>query len=303
MPSFTFPSTANCVVLRGATPVFVDSDEGTMNIDPVRVRAAVTSRTAAVIPVHYAGTGCDMDAICGIARDAGAMVIEDAAQAVCASWQGRSLGAIGQLGALSFHVSKNVSCGEGGALLINEPRLVERAEILWEKGTDRKRFLRGEVAKYRWRDVGSSFLPSEVLAALLSAQMERAWDITRARVGLWDRYHGSLAPLEDAGFLRRPTVPAGCHHNGHIYFITLRSTAVREMVVEEMRRASIMVQTHYVPLHSAPAGRRFGRAHGPMDVVDSVAPRLLRLPLFPDMTPEQHAVVVGVLQRVAGMGG
>ena len=298
LPSFTFSSSANAVALRGAVPVFVDVRPDTLNLDETRLVAAITARTRAIMPVHYAGVACEMTAIGAVAADHGLAVIEDAAQAICATYRGRPLGGIGTFGALSFHVSKNVSCGEGGALLVNDPAHAGRAEVLWEKGTNRARFLRGEIDKYTWEDLGSSFLPSEILAALLASQLARAEAITTARRTLWDRYHAALAGLEAEGRLRRPQVPADCGHNAHIYHVLLADEAERARVMGALRVDGIHTQFHYVPLHSAPAGRRFGRVAGPMAVVEDVAGRLLRLPLFPDMTKAQQALVVSRLADV-----
>jgi dTDP-4-amino-4,6-dideoxygalactose transaminase len=284
MPSFTFVSTANAFVLRGATPVFVDIRSDTMNIAPELVAAAITERTRAIVPVHYAGVGCDMDALSRTASRHGLAMIEDAAQGLMASFRGRQLGSFGVAAAVSFHETKNVISGEGGALLLNDPSLVERAEILQEKGTDRSRFFRGEIDKYTWVDVGSSYLPSEINAAFLWAQLEQADLITRQRLDLWDAYHALMAPLEDAGRLRRPVVPPDVEHNAHMYFVLLPDEHVRESVIAELREHNVHSVFHYVPLHSSPAGRRFGREGSGLEVTDDVSRRLLRLPLWVGMT-------------------
>lgn len=281
MPSFTFVSTANAFVLRGATPVFVDVDPHSMNIDPERVREAVTPRTRAIVPVHYAGIACDMDALLEIGGASGAMIIEDAAQALHGDWKGRPLGSIGALAALSFHETKNVTCGEGGALLINDPSLIERAEIIREKGTNRSRFHRGQVDKYTWIDLGSSFLPGELTSAFLLAQLEQSLDITAARRRVWNWYDQALAPLESDGFLTRPTTGAG---NAHIFFVLLPSLEIRTQLIDALKKNGIGSVFHYVPLHSSPAGLRYGRAAGSLAVTEDVSNRLLRLPLWPDMT-------------------
>jgi dTDP-4-amino-4,6-dideoxygalactose transaminase len=296
MPSFTFSSTANAFALRGATPVFVDVRRDTLNIDPALAAAAVTEHTRVIVAVHYGGVGCDMDALGAIAREHGLMVVEDAAQCIGATLHGRALGAIGDLGTLSFHETKNVSCGEGGALLVNDERWAQRAEILQEKGTDRQRFARGEVDRYTWVDVGSSFLMSDVSAALLAEQLERVAQITAARLAIWDAYHEALAPLEQAGVLRRPVIPAGAGHNAHLYRIMLADRAARDAVIAALAADEISAYFHYVPLHSAPAGRRLGRAHGPLDVTDAAGEGLLRLPLWVGMT---DADVARVAQGVA----
>ena len=295
MPSFTFSSTANAFVLRGATPVFVDVDADTLNLDAARVADAVTERTRVVVAVHYGGIGCDMAALGEICRAHGLLLVEDAAQCIGATLDGRALGAIGDLGTLSFHETKNVSCGEGGALLVNDERLAGRAEILQEKGTDRQRFVRGEVDKYTWVDVGSSFLMSDVTAALLAEQLERVASINAARLELWEAYHLALEPFEAGGVLRRPVIPPGAGHNAHLYRVMLDGRAARDAVIAALAADEISAYFHYVPLHSAPAGRRFGRAHGPMGVTDRAADTLLRLPLWVGMTPaDVERVVQGI---------
>src|ERR1700742_751681 len=262
MPSFTFVSTANAFVLRGAIPVFVDVREDTLNLDEKLIEAAITPRTRAIVPVHYAGVSCEMDAILAIARRHDLWIVEDAAQGVMAGYKGRALGAIGDIGCFSFHETKNLISGEGGSLLVNDGELVQTAEIMREKGTDRGRFFRGEVDKYTWQDVGSSFLPSEITAAFLWAQLEQAERITAERIAIWRRYHEMLAPLEQRGVLRRPVIPPDCQHNGHIYYILLETAEERRRVLAELRQHDIHAVFHYVPLHSSPAGMRFGRASG-----------------------------------------
>jgi dTDP-4-amino-4,6-dideoxygalactose transaminase len=291
MPSFTFVSTANAFVLRGATPVFVDIRSDTLNIDESLLEAAITPRTRAIVAVHYAGVGCDMDTICQVASRHNLVVIEDAAQALMAAYKGRPLGSIGHLAALSFHETKNVISGEGGALVINDARFAERAEILWEKGTDRSRFFRGEVDKYTWIDLGSSFLPGELTAAFLWAQLEEAESITHSRLALWESYHAACAALEGLG-VRRPIVPADCSHNAHLYYLLLPDDLPQAEVLADLNRRAVNAVFHYVPLHSAPAGRRFGRAHGSMHVTDRVSSRLIRLPLWVGMgSSAPHTVV------------
>ena len=284
MPSFTFVSTANAFVLRGAVPVFVDIRPDTLNLDEALVEAAITPRTRAICVVHYAGVGCEMDAIGAIAARHGLAVVEDAAQGILATYRGRPLGAIGALGALSFHETKNLISGEGGALLVNDKRFADRAEIIREKGTNRSQFFRGQVDKYTWVDVGSSYLPSEILAAFLAAQIEDADAINMRRLALWNRYHEAFAPLEAAGRLRRPIVPAHCTHNAHMYYLLLDDLDARTRFIRSLKERDIHPVFHYVPLHSAPAGRKYGRTSGDLAVTDATSERLVRLPLWlPDL--------------------
>lgn len=268
MPSYTFVSTANAFVLRGGIPVFVDIRKDTLNLDERLIEAAITPHTRAIAPVHYAGVACEMDAIISIAKCHNLKVVEDAAQGVMASYKGRALGSIGDLGAYSFHETKNVISGEGGALLVNDPELALRAEIIREKGTDRSRFFRGEVDKYTWQEVGSSFLPGELIAAFLWAQLEEADRITQERLAIWQHYHELLEPLESKGVLRRPIVPDGCQHNAHMYYVLLASDIDRQIVLDEFKRNDIWPVFHYVPLHSSPAGQRYGRPNGDLAVTN-----------------------------------
>jgi len=297
MPSFTFVSTANAFVLRGGRPVFVDIREDTLNLDERLIEAAITPRTKAIVPVHYAGVACEMDTIMAIARRHGLSVVEDAAQGVMSTYKGRPLGSIGDLGAYSFHETKNVISGEGGALLVNDPELTLRAEIIREKGTDRSRFFRGEVDKYTWQEVGSSFLPGELIAAFLWAQLEEAERITSERLASWARYHELLEPLEAKGILRRPVVPEGCQHNAHMYYVLLTQEIDRQFVLSELKRNEIHSVFHYVPLHSSPAGRRYGRVHGGLDVTNRQSERLVRLPLWVGLASEQQNFIVDVLAK------
>jgi dTDP-4-amino-4,6-dideoxygalactose transaminase len=298
LPSYTFVSTANAFVLRGAVPVFVDIREDTLNLDERLIEAAITPRTRAIAPIHYAGVACEMDSIVAIAKRHNLKVIEDAAQGVMASYKGRALGAIGDLGTFSFHETKNIASGEGGSLLIRDPELVARAEIIREKGTDRGRFYRGEVDKYTWQDLGSSFLPSEITAAFLWAQFEEAERITAGRIANWQRYHEMLAPLEGRGLLRRPIVPADCRHNGHIYYILLPSGTDRQAVIAELKQHGIGAVFHYVPLHSSPAGMRLGRAHGELPLTTSLSQRLVRLPMWFGLSEAQQQRVCDVLGAI-----
>jgi dTDP-4-amino-4,6-dideoxygalactose transaminase len=302
MPSYTFVSTANAFVLRGGVPVFVDVRLDTLNIDEAKIEAAITPRTKAIVPVHYAGVGCEMDTIMDIARRHQLLVIEDAAQGVMARYRGRALGSIGHLGALSFHETKNIIAGEGGALLVNDGRFAERAEILREKGTDRSRFFRGEVDKYTWVDIGSSYLPGEVVAAFLWAQMEQAHPITERRLAIWARYHRELAPLEEAGLVRRPQLPDGCEHNAHMYYLMSTGLAQRNAVIARARQAGVQCVFHYVPLHSSPAGKRFGRVAGTLDVTEQVADRLVRLPLWIGLEAQQGRVIDAMTTACAQVG-
>ncbi|MGB4225484.1 MAG: dTDP-4-amino-4,6-dideoxygalactose transaminase [Candidatus Dechloromonas phosphoritropha] len=297
MPSFTFVSTANAFVLRGGVPVFVDIREDTLNLDERLIEAAINPRTKAIVPVHYAGVACEMDTIMDIARRHGLQVVEDAAQGVMASYKGQALGSIGDLGAYSFHETKNVISGEGGALLVNDPGLALRAEIIREKGTDRSRFFRGEVDKYTWQEVGSSFLPGELIAAFLWAQLEEAQAITDVRLAMWDRYHVAFAYLEVKGLIRRPFIPEGCQHNAHMYYVLLAAEIDRRNVLTELMRNGIHSVSHYVPLHSSPAGRRYGRVHGSMDVTNSQSERLIRLPMWVGLEENDQKLVFNALAQ------
>jgi dTDP-4-amino-4,6-dideoxygalactose transaminase len=280
MPSYTFVSTANAFALRGGIPVFVDIRPDTLNIDEKKIEAAITPRTKAIVPVHYAGVACEMDTIMDIAQRHNLLVIEDAAQGIMSTYNGRPLGTIGHLGAYSFHETKNIISGEGGALLINDSRFALRAEIIREKGTNRSQFFRGQVDKYTWVDIGSSYLPGEIIAAFLWAQMEEANAITHRRLNIWEQYHRALKPLEMAGKLRRPIIPFLCQHNAHMYYIILDSLKTRTYVIEQLREQGIHTVFHYVPLHNALAGDRFGRISGVMTNTENLADCLLRLPLW-----------------------
>lgn len=280
MPSYTFVSTANAFVLRGATPVFVDIRPDTLNLDERLIEAAITPRTKAICVVHYAGVACDMDAIMDIARRHRLKVVEDAAQAILSTYRGRPLGTIGDLGALSFHETKNIISGEGGALLCRDATLAERAEIVREKGTNRSRFFRGQVDKYTWVEVGSSFLPGEITAAFLAAQMAAADDITARRIALWNRYHAWAEAHEQAGRVRRPVIPADCTHNAHMYYLLLSSLEARMAFIASLKEAGIQSVFHYIPLHDSPAGLKVSRAHGDLPVTRDLSERLVRMPLW-----------------------
>ncbi len=299
LPSYTFVSTANAFVLRGGVPVFVDIRPDTLNLDETRIEAAITPRTRAIVPVHYAGVGCEMDAIMAIAERHDLLVIEDAAQGIMSAYQGRPLGSIGHLGCLSFHETKNLISGEGGALLINDPTLIARAEIIREKGTNRSQFFRGQVDKYTWVDIGSSYLPGEIIAAFLWAQMEEAEDITARRLAIWDRYHQALEPLERAGRLRRPIIPDSCTHNAHLYYLLLDSLEQRTAFIDRLKQDGVNCVFHYVPLHASPQGQRCGRIAGDLENTTRLADRLVRLPLWLGLEEHQPAVIE-TIRRVFG---
>ncbi len=296
MPSYTFVSTANAFVLRGAVPVFVDIRPDTMNLDETLIEAAITPRTKVIAAVHYAGVGCAMDAIMDIARRHNLLVVEDAAQGVCATYHERFLGTIGHLGCYSFHETKNFISGEGGALVINDERFLERADIILEKGTNRSQFFRGMVDKYTWVDIGSSYLPSEIIAAFLFAQLEESAAITRRRMAIWQAYHELLAPLEQAGQLRLPYSPPECGHNAHMYYILLADLNERMKLIDWLKAHQVEAVFHYVPLHDSPAGKRFARTTGPLPRTTELSERLLRLPCYFDLSSED-------VQRIAGLIG
>ena len=298
MPSYTFVSTANAFVLRGAVPVFVDIRPDTLNLDERLIEEAITERTRAIVPVHYAGVGCEMDPIMEIAQRHNLLVIEDAAQAVMAWYRGRPLGGIGHMGALSFHETKNIISGEGGALLVNVSGLGERAEIMREKGTNRSQFFRGQVDKYTWVDIGSSYLPGELIAAFLWAQMEEAESITSRRLGLWNAYHEGFAEAEKQGYVRRPVVPAHCTHNAHMYYLLLPDLTARTAFINRMRDEGVNCVFHYVPLDGSPAGERFGRAHGSLEVTERIAGRLVRLPLWLGLAESQGEIIQKALKSL-----
>jgi dTDP-4-amino-4,6-dideoxygalactose transaminase len=295
MPSFTFVTTANAFVREKAVPVFVDIDTTTLNISPAAIQSAITPRTRAIVVVHYAGVACDMDAIQEIADAHGIPVIEDAAHGILARHRDRQLGSIGALSCFSFHETKNITCGEGGALLINDPQYVERAEILREKGTNRKAFLNGQVDKYTWRDVGSSCLPSELLAAYLWAQLLEAEDITANRLLAWERYRRLFQPLEEAGLVQCPAVPGYADHNGHLFYLILDPRISRNRLFQDLRRVGINAISHYEPLHLSDAGARLARSGGNLPVTESIAGRLIRLPLYHGITEEQQRRVFTVM--------
>jgi dTDP-4-amino-4,6-dideoxygalactose transaminase len=284
MPSYTFVTTATAFALRGATPVFVDIRADTMNLDESLVEAAITDRTRAIVPVHYAGVGCDMEALGELGAAYSLPLIEDAAQGICASWRGRPLGTIGALGAISFHETKNVTCGAGGALIVNDQDFFERAEVLRDKGTNRSQFIRGDVDKYTWLDLGSSYAISDLAAAFLLPQLQDSATVTARRRALWDSYQEAFAQAEADGLLRRPIVPDDAEHNAHMYYLLLPSRDERNRLIAELGERGVNAVFHYVPLHSSPGGRRYGRAHGSLEVTDELSGRLVRLPLWAGMT-------------------
>ena len=298
MPSYTFVSTANAFVLRGAVPVFVDIRADTLNIDETLIEAAVTERTKMIVPVHYAGVACEMDAIMEIARRHNLIVVEDAAQGIMSSYKGRPLGSIGHLAALSFHETKNLISGEGGALLVNAPQFVERAEIIREKGTNRSKFFRGQVDKYSWVDIGSSYLPGEIIAAFLWAQMEEADAITNRRMAIWETYHRFLGQAEQQGSVRRPIIPAGCAHNAHMYYVLLKDLETRTAFIVLLKEQGVGTVFHYVPLHSASFGLTVGRAVGDMRNTVGLSERLVRLPLWLGLEAQQAEVIQRICEAL-----
>ncbi len=297
MPSYTFVSTANAFVLRGAVPVFVDVRADTINIDERLIAAAITPRTKAIAVVHYAGVACEMDAIMALAREYHLLVVEDAAQALLATYKGRNLGTIGELGCISFHETKNLISGEGGALLINDERLAERAEIIREKGTNRSRFLRGEVDKYTWVDIGSSYLPSELVAAFLDAQLAHADEVIARRRAVWQRYYNGLTELSAAGHIELPRNDYGDRQaNGHLFYVLTDTLATRMALAAQLKQGEILSVSHYVPLHSSHAGRKWGRASGELKVTDSLGDRLLRLPIYYGISDAQVDAVIDAVR-------
>lgn len=295
LPSYTFSSTANSFVLAGATLVFVDIRPDTMNIDETKIEAAITEKTKVICPVHYAGVACEMDTIMEIAKKHNLMVVEDAAQGVMSTYKGKALGTIGDFGCFSFHETKNYSMGEGGAIVINNEAYIEKAEILREKGTNRAKFFRGQVDKYTWVDFGDSFLPSEINAAYLWAQLEQADAINQNRLDTWNTYYNELKPLADKGIIELPTIPNGCVHNAHMFYIKCKSLEERSKFLSKMRELDIGCVFHYVPLHSAPAGEKFGRFNGVDEHTTSDSDRLVRLPMYYGLTAEDKKTIVDAI--------
>lgn len=301
LPSYTFVSTADAFVLRGAVPVFVDIRPDTMNIDENLIEEAITERTKVIAVVHYAGIACEMDKIMEIAEKHHLMVVEDAAQAIMCTYKGKPLGTFGDFGCFSFHETKNFSMGEGGALLIRDPKYIEAAEILREKGTDRSKYFRGQVDKYRWMNYGSSYLPSDMNAAYLYSQLEMADQINEVRKARWNQYYEILKPLQDQGIITLPTVPDGCEHNGHMFYIKTKDMQERTELINFMKDNDILTVFHYVPLHSAPAGLKFGRFHGEDRYTTAESERLLRLPMFYQLTKEQVELIAGRVKEFYGV--
>lgn len=295
LPSFTFVSTANAFCLRGATPVFVDIRQDTLNIDENLIEQAITDRTKAIIPVHYAGVGCEMDTIMEIARRYNLLVIEDAAQGVSSQYKGRNLGTIGDIGTYSFHETKNFISGEGGALVINNERFIERAEIIREKGTNRSKFFRGEIDKYTWVDIGSSYLPSDIVAAFLYAQLEHIDIINKRRQKIFDYYYATLQPLEEQGLLQLPQIPHSCQCNNHLFYILLSDEQRRDSLMRYLKKEGIHAFFHYLPLHSSPMGRNVGKLNDRLPITETISKRLLRLPCYYELTSaEQERVVLTI---------
>jgi len=297
LPSFTFSSTATAFVLVGAKLVFVDIRPDTMNIDETKIEAAITERTKVIVPVHYAGVACEMDTIMAIAKKYNLKVVEDAAQGVMSTYKGRALGTIGDFGCFSFHETKNYSMGEGGALVINDPSYNERAEILREKGTNRSKFFRGQVDKYTWVDFGDSYLPSDMNAAYLWAQLEKADEINNDRLATWNAYYKALKPLENAGKVELPTIPDNCVHNAHMFYLKCKDLEERTAFIEHMKQNGIHTVFHYIPLHSAPAGIRFGRFHGEDEYTTVESDRLVRLPMYYGLTSNNREKIIYEVRR------
>lgn len=296
-PSYTFCSTADAFVLKGAVPVFVDIRPDTMNLDETLLEDAITDKTRAIAAVHYAGVSCEMDTILEIAKRHHLTVVEDAAQGVMSSYKGRALGTLGDFGCYSFHETKNYSMGEGGAILIRDPEKISEAEILREKGTNRSQFFRGQIDKYTWVDYGSSFLPSELNAAYLMAQLDQADEINNARLARWEQYYRLLSPLAAEGRIELPVIPEGCVHNAHMFYIKTRDLEERQALIQALREQGILAVFHYIPLHSSPAGKKFGRFHGEDRYTTRESERLLRLPMYYSLTEENVNDVVSVIEE------
>lgn len=300
MPSYTFVSTADAFVLRGAKIIFVDINPKTMNIDETKIEAAITSKTKVIVAMHYAGVACEMDTIMDIAKRHNLMVVEDAAQAIMSTYKGKALGTIGDFGCLSFHETKNYSMGEGGALLIKDPEYIEKAEILREKGTDRSKYYRGQVDKYRWQNYGSSYLPSDMNAAYLYAQLEIADEINKTRLARWQQYYDALKPLEEKGIIELPYIPENCVQNGHMFYIKLKDMDTRTKLIDHLSKNDILAVFHYIPLHSAPAGEKFGVFIGEDKYTTAESERLLRLPMYYSLTKEENDYIISKVKEFFG---
>ncbi|MDH5721454.1 MAG: dTDP-4-amino-4,6-dideoxygalactose transaminase [Spirochaetia bacterium] len=297
MPSFTFVSTANAFVLRGAVPVFVDIRPDTLNIDETKIERAITKKTRAIVPVHYAGVACEMDAIMAIGKKYNLFVIEDAAQCVGAYYRDKPLGAIADFGCFSFHETKNITSGEGGALLINNEKFIERAEIIWEKGTDRARFFRGEIDKYTWVDIGSSYLPSEITAAFLLAQLEKSRNINEKRLKLWNYYYENLIDYERRGYFNLPVLLKDCRHNAHIFYIVLKEPAKSLELMNFFKKNGVSAHSHYMPLHLSKAGQKYGKVNDKLSITEDIYERIVRLPLYASMTKSESKKVLSLLRN------
>lgn len=297
IPSYTFVSTANAFALRGAKIAWCDVREDTLNIDETKIEALINENTKAIVPVHYAGVSCEMDTILKIAKKYSLKVIEDAAQGMCAYYKGRALGSMGDLGALSFHGSKNITCGEGGAILVNDKSLEFRAYVVREKGTNRTEFMQGKADKYTWVDYGSSFLPSELSAAYLLAQLENAREITKLRVDAWNYYYESLKPLSDASLIKLATIPEGCVHNAHIFYLLANSESDAKKIFAHLKEKGVVATSHYAPLHNSPMGKKLSK-QTVLEVSESVAKRIVRLPIFSSITREQQDWVCDSIREI-----
>lgn len=297
MPSYTFASTANAFVLQGATPVFIDIRDDTLNLDETLIEDAITSKTKAIVPVHYAGVGCEMDTILEIAKRFNLVVIEDAAQGFDALYKNKQLGTIGDMGCFSFHETKNIMSGEGGCFVTNSPAISERAEIIREKGTNRSKFFRGQVDKYTWVDKGSSYLPSDIIAAYLYSILNISNEINIKRLSIWNKYYEHFSEFEKKGIIRLPFIPKECTHNAHMFYIRFPSLAIRTKFIDFLRKEDIIAPFHYIPLHSSPAGKKFGRAHNELNITNMVSDALVRLPIFYDLSEENLSKIIDLTTK------
>lgn len=297
MPSYTFVSTANAFVLRGAKPVFVDIHPSTLNINEKLIEQAITTKTKAIVAVHYAGVGCEMDELQKICKKHNLYLLEDAAQGFESFYNGKPLGTIGDLGTYSFHETKNIISGEGGCLIINNENFLERAEIIREKGTNRSKFFRGEVDKYTWVDTGSSFLPSDIIAAFLFGQLENVKEITFKRIAIWNKYNEFFRQFEEKGYIKRPFIPENCRHNAHMYYVLFDNLSLRSKFIEYLKKNDIFPVFHYIPLHSSPAGLKFGRTATKMDITDKISDTLVRMPLFYELSDEKLFKIFNVVSK------